>query len=231
MARTLWGKARSDLETTQWSRVMNAGQDDSREALSELCQAYWQPIYWFVRRRGFTAEQAEDLTQTFLASLLAPGALAQVDPQRGRFRDWLRAAVANFLSSEVHLRRARKRNDHARFTLDVAAAEEGLRRESLAELPPDQLFDRRWALSVTTRAFARVREDYVREGKADLFAQLEGALAGEAPADNAQRYSRQRMAKAIQERYRRYLREEIAETVPRGDEVDDEIRLLLDALG
>jgi hypothetical protein len=245
MARTLWGKARSDLETTQWRRIIKAGDNAAREGLTELCEAYWQPVYRFVRARGFARAEAENLTQKFLASLLAPGALARFDPQLGRFRDWVRASLSHFLGNELAYRRLQKRGGAQRriaLDRDVAAAEEeALERGSAAETP-DRIFDRRWAEAVTARAFARVREDFVRSGQGELFARLERRLAGEAYESVAERQrgpapsgkgllvARHRMRRTMADRYRHYLREEIADTVASCDDVDDEIRLLLEAL-
>jgi RNA polymerase sigma-70 factor (ECF subfamily) len=241
---TPFERARSRFDTTQWSRVIKPGRGGAREALAELCQAYWQPIYGFIRARGFAPPEAEDLTQGLFASLLAPGALARVDPRRGRFRDWLRAAAVHFLCNELDRRRAQRRGGgQVPITLDVDVAEECLRHESQDALTPDRLFDRQWALTVTARALARVRADYVKEGKGEAFARLEGLLSGEdlettdaelsrvlgrTPGDI--RVERCRLKKKIEARYRRYLREEIGETVIGPGAVDDEIRLLLDAL-
>src|SRR6185369_13508424 len=156
---TLWGKARFDLETTQWSRVMKAGQSPAREELAGLCQAYWPPVYRFVRARGFTRGQAEELTQGFFASLLAPGALARFDPQRGRFRAWLRTALGHFLADDLERRRARRRGSPGLVVLDGATAEEEAHEREGPGAPPDRIFDRRWGLAVTTRALARVRAE------------------------------------------------------------------------
>ena len=244
MGRTVGERARARFETTQWSRVIKPGRGGAREALAALCQAYWQPTYCFVRARGFGAVEAEDLTQGFFASLLEPRGLAKVDPERGRFRDWLRAAVKNFLCNELDRRRAQKRGGGmAPITLDVEIAEESLRLESQDALAPDRIFERRWALTVTARALARVREDYAKEGKADLFSRLEAMLSGEevemtdaelaevlGKTPTAIKVERHRMKMKIRALYRHYLREEIRETVADSRAIDAEIRILLDAL-
>jgi RNA polymerase sigma-70 factor (ECF subfamily) len=242
--RTLFEGGRSRFETTQWSRVINPGQGGAREALTELCQAYWQPIYCFIRARGFRPDEADDLTQGLFTSLLAPGALNKIDPRRGRFRDWLRSAAMHFLANELDRRRALKRGGRqVQITIAADIAEESLRIESQEGATPDRIFDRQWALTVTARALDRVREDYRKEGKEEAFARLEGLLSGEgggmtdAELSKALgrtavdlRVERHRLKKKIEARYRRYLREEIGETVAGPDAVDDEIRLLLDAL-
>jgi RNA polymerase sigma-70 factor (ECF subfamily) len=237
-------RAIARFQTTQWSRVIEAGRGGGREALAELCQAYWQPSYCFIRARGFSPDDAEDLTQGLFASLLAPGALDKVDPRRGMFRSWLRSTARHFLCNEVDRRRAKIRGGgQVPISIDGDLAEEGLRLASGEAEMPDRIFDRRWALTVTARALERVRADYVREGKGDAFGRLEKLLSGEeleiTDADLSRllgrtavdlRVERCRMKKRLEARYRRYLREEIGETVAGEREVDDEIRYLLDAL-
>jgi hypothetical protein len=198
-----------------------------------------------MRARGCTRERAEDLTQGLFASLLAPGALARVDPSRGRFRDWLRTAARNFLCNDVDRERAQIRgNGQPTCSLDHDVPEEGLRVAAQDVMTPDRIFDRRWAMTVTSRALARVREDYVRGGKAAAFARLEQLLAGDelevSDADLARaegrtaidlRVERCRMKKRIVAQYRRYLREEVGNTVADDERsIDDEIRYLLNAL-
>jgi RNA polymerase sigma factor (sigma-70 family) len=240
MSRTVWGKARSDLEATQWSRVMKAGQSPAREDLAALCRAYWQPVYRFVRARGFGRADAEDLTQGFFSSLLTPGALARFDPQRGRFRDWLRAALSHFLPDELEHQRARRRGGPGLVTFEGAATEEQAHELEPPGEPADQIFDRRWALAVTARALARVRADFEQAGEGALFAQLADHLAPtvDDPASDvaigeatSARVVRHRALNRLRRRYRRYLREEIAQTVARPGDVDEEIMNLLEALG
>ena len=88
--------------TTRWSLVLAAGLSsgtEAREALSSLIEAYWYPLYAFIRRRGYPADQAYDLTQGFFARLLEKSDFATVDPKRGRFRSWLLASVTSRRSS------------------------------------------------------------------------------------------------------------------------------------
>jgi RNA polymerase sigma-70 factor (ECF subfamily) len=240
----LFRRAIARFQTTQWSRVIEAGRGGGRDALAELCQAYWQPIYCFIRARGFCPADAEDLTQGLFASLLAPGALDNVDPRRGRFRSWLRSTARHFLCNELDRRRAKSRGGgQLPISIDGEQAEESLRLASKEADMPDRIFDRGWALTVTARALERVRADYVREGKGEAFGRLERLLSGEeletTDAELSRvlgrtavdlRVERCRMKKRLEARYRRYLREEIGETVARAHEVDDEIRHLLDAL-
>jgi DNA-directed RNA polymerase specialized sigma24 family protein len=244
MGSSLFERARSSFETTQWTRVIEPGRGGAREALAELCRAYWQPTYGLIRARGFPPAEAEDLTQGLFASLLAPGALARVDARHGRFRDWLRSAAVHFLCNELKRRRALKRGgDRPCMSIDVDGAEETLRSSGEEAPTPDRIFDRQWALTVTARALARVREDFVKEGKGAAFLRLERLLTGEdsettdaelslalGRTPNDLRVERHRLKKKVEERYRDYLREEIGDTVAGPHAVDDEIRLLLDAL-
>lgn len=224
--------------------MIEAGRAGRPDALAELCRAYWQPIYCFIRARGFPPEDAEDLTQGLFVTLLAPGALDRVDPRRGAFRNWLRAAARHYLCNELDRRRRKIRGGgQAPISIDSELAEEGLRLASCEAQTPDRIFDRRWALMVTARALERVRAEYAREGKQEAFSRLETLLSGEElPMTDAElssmlgrtavdlRVERCRMKKKLEARYRRYLREEIGVTVADPRDVDNEIRYLLDAL-
>jgi DNA-directed RNA polymerase specialized sigma24 family protein len=244
MSRTLFERAWPQFETTEWSAVIEPGRRGARSALAELCHAYWQPTYCFIRARGFAPDEAEDLTQGLFASLLAPGALAGVDETRGRFRDWLRAAAKSFLSNEIKRAKALKRGGgHPRLIIDVDVAEETLRHETQEAFTPDRVFDRQWARTVATRARARLLEECVKGGKRDAFLRLESLLVDEAAevtdaelskllgrTPNDLRVERHRLKQRLQALYREYIREEIGDTVSAPDAVDDEIRFLLHAL-
>ena len=231
------------FKTTQWGRIIQASQGNAPEALAELCQAYREPVYSYLRSRGFGHEVAEDLTQGLFASLLAPGKLAQADPGRGRFRDWLRKAAENHSCNHLDHTRALKRGgreEHLSIGPDIH--EESIREASREPASPDRIFDRYWANTVIARALTRLRDDYVSEGKGDLFDHTEGILSQEGPcatdAEFAQiakkttiaiRVARHRLKEDMQPRFRRYLREEIGLTVEGPDAIDDELRILIDA--
>ena len=229
--------------TTHWSVVLGAGQRDlagATAALERLCRTYWYPIYAFVRRRGADQHEAEDLTQAFFAFLLEKDTLKKVDRQKGKFRTFLLAALTNFLANEWDKRQTLKRGGQRQIiSLDEAAAEGLYLREPTDSLTPEKLFERRWASTVVEQVLARLKQEYVEGGKADLFAKLESALTGEVAAgayaewasalgtsEGAVKVALHR----IRRRFGELLRSEIAHTVSSPEEIDDEIRHLFAAI-
>jgi RNA polymerase sigma-70 factor (ECF subfamily) len=229
--------------TTHWSLIVAAREGDSpeaRQALSQLCEAYWYPLYAYIRRRGRTADEAQDLTQAFFARLLERDFFGAADPAKGRFRAFLLTACKNFLANEHDRACAEKRGGGAPISLSVEGAEERYRREPSHDLTPDQAFERRWALTLLDRVLARVREEFAARGKGELFDRLRLYLVGDRGAPPQQRAASElglsvgALKVAVHRMRRRYgelLREEIAQTVGGPDEVEDEIRALFAALG
>ncbi len=229
---------------TRWSIVLAAGGDraasGTRRALEELAQAYWFPLYAFVRRQGEGPAQAEDLVQEFFRALLEKKYLSQVDRSKGRFRSFLLAAMKHFLSKERDKARARKRGGGLPVVaLDALDAEARYALEPADNMTPDRLFDRRWALTVLDQVVARLRGEYGRQGKADLYQAIECCLAGGAGAVNYAGLARElKMTEGavrvavhrLRRRYRELLRAEIAQTVGSPGEVEEEIAYLLDCL-
>ena len=238
-------EARSRFEATQWTRVIEAGQRGNRQALTVLCQGYWQPIYGFIRARGFDAERARDLTQGDFTEVLSPRGLSKVRRNCGHFRNWLRrVAVSHVCNVLAHERAAVWGGNAVHVTIDVDVAEEELRLDATEMARPDRLFDRCWARAVTSQALARVREDFAQRGRARLFARFEAILSGDDDSDGETdaelgemlgwsavhvRVDRCRMKKEAVMLYKRYLRAEVGRTVA-GVAVDDELRLLSQAL-
>jgi len=229
--------------TTRWSLVAAAGDPaapDSRQALAELCRAYWYPVYAYVRRRGHDHHAAQDLTQAFFARLLEKNDLAAADRTRGRFRSYLLTACQHFLANEHDRETARKRGGgKAHLPLDFAGADGRYSREPADEATPERVFDRRWALELLDRAVGELRSEYEQSGRAKLFDALKDCLAGKAEvayADLARQLGMTEGAVKVavhrlRQRYRDRLREAIADTVATPEEVDDEIRDLFAALG
>lgn len=227
---------------TQWSMVLAAGlkSGPSAEALEKLCRAYWPPIHAHVRRLGYGPHDAQDLTQEFFSRILADASLSSVEPQKGRFRSWLLAVLKHFLLNEWKRNSAQKRGGgRAIFSLD--AMEPSLREacEPREAETPESAYERRWAETVLARANARIRHEYEAAGLAERFEVLKAYLiqgtGGVAYADSAARLgiSESAVKSAIyklRQRYGAVLRAEIAQTVERPEEVDDEIRCLLQAL-
>lgn len=229
--------------TTRWSRVIAAGDPDAprgRESLADLCDAYWYPLYAYIRRRGYGPEQACDLTQDFFARALEKGLLAKADPTRGRFRAFLRAVCAHYLANRRDRELAQKRGGgRVALAIDGAAAEDRYALELADELTAERIFDRSWALTLLGRVLDRLGREYEEAGKATTFAVLRGALDGDtetAPyaaiaarlgtSEGAARVAAHRLRR----RYGELLRREIEATLADPAEVDDEIRDLFVAL-
>jgi RNA polymerase sigma-70 factor (ECF subfamily) len=205
-----------------------------------LCEVYWYPVYAFVRRAGFDADAAQDLTQEFFSRLLEKHYLRDADPSRGRFRSFLLASVKHFLSNERDRISAVKRGGRvAVVPLEIETAEGLYAREIPDEETPDRVFERRWATTLLTRTLERLRTEYEEAGRGSVFQRLEGHLTGEretlpyaqlaaelGSTEGAIKVAVHRLRK----RFGAVLREEIAETVSSPEEVDAEIRELFRAV-
>jgi RNA polymerase sigma-70 factor (ECF subfamily) len=220
-----------------------AGDPDApqaRESIAELCEAYWYPLYAFIRRRGHDPEKARDLTQEFFADALEKRLLAEADPSRGRFRSFLRTVCAHFLANRRDWENARKRGGgRAVLPIDTVGAEARYACELADGLTPDRIFDRSWALTLLGRVVDELRREYDEAGKAATFEALLGVLAGDpdvpsyaavaarlGTTEGAARVAAHRLRR----RYGELLRREIASTLAEPAEVDDEIRDLFAAL-
>ena len=227
----------SQFPGTHWSVVLAAGDPQSpasARALETLCRTYWFPLYAFVRRRGCSPEDAQDLTQEFLARLLSTHALSTVQPAEGRFRSFLLASLNHFLANEWDKARTLKRGG-GRTIVSLDAAETRYRVEPNEGVSPDRLFERQWALTLLAQVATRLREDYAAAGRGSLFEALHIYLSGEKGLppyrETADRLglSCDAVKKAVERlrhRYGKLLREEIAHTVGDPAEVDEEIRYL-----
>ncbi|HZL89378.1 MAG TPA: sigma-70 family RNA polymerase sigma factor [Pirellulaceae bacterium] len=230
--------------TTRWSIVLAAGKDsstESRAALVSLCEAYWYPLYAYTRRRGYDADAAQDLTQEFFTRLLDKEYVKAADPQRGRFRSFLLASLNHFLANEWRREQAQKRGGGQKIlSLDFADGEGRLSLEPASQLTPEKIYERRWALTLITQALARLREEYTAGGKLPLLEKLQPFLGGQGDAapykeTAAELGLSEGAVKVAVHRLRRrcrdFLRAEIAQTVSRPEEVEEELRDLLAALG
>jgi DNA-directed RNA polymerase specialized sigma24 family protein len=228
--------------TTSWTMVAAAGHNTSNcaAALGASCSAYWLPLYAFVRKKGYSREDSEDLTQAFFARVLDHGVLSEARRERGRFRSFLLASVTHFLTNEWDRSQAQKRGGGcAILSFDFVVAEENYGREPANELTPEALFERKWAFALLQRVLARHRDEYVRRGQAAHFDALKIFITGDQDrrsyreAAAALDMSDAAMRTAVHRLRRRYaelVREEIARTVADPEEVDAEIRFLLSAL-
>jgi len=223
--------------TTHWSVVLAAKEGDASKmvvALEKLCRTYWPPLYAYMRRDGNDATEAQDLTQEFFGRLLARDYLQQLRHQQGKFRSFLLAYLKNFLSEQRRRTGAQKRGGKCVFvSLNEPAGEDGYLREPVDDLTPDQVFERRWAQAVLQTALDRLREEYAARDQAALFELLQNyqprepggrsyAQLGDdlAMTEAAVKSAVQRM----RQRHRELLREEIAHTVTRPEEIEEELR-------
>jgi RNA polymerase sigma-70 factor (ECF subfamily) len=229
--------------TTHWSVVLAARRSDTtraQAALARLCQTYWYPLYAYVRRRGYEAHDAQDLTQEFFARLLAQNWLAQADRERGRFRTFLLAALSHFLANEWDKARAQKRGGAVQIVpLQLDTAETRYGHEPADPLTPEQCFDRRWALALLDEVLNRLRAEQLAAGTAEMFDALKPCLVGDRQAQPyAELAARLGMTEGavkvavhrLRQRYRQLLREEIANTVATPEEVNDEMHHLFAVL-
>jgi len=226
--------------TTNWSVVLAAGQGSGAEgaqALEQLCRTYWYPLYAFVRRAGHAPADAEDLTQEFFARFLEKGYFGRGDPARGRFRSYLLACLKHFLSEQWRrARRLKREGGQTILSWDSRTAEERYRLEPEDPMTPENVYDRRWALTLLERALDRLGKEQAAAGKAEAFARLKNSLWGEGDATGYAELAARLgttegtikvMVHRLRHRYREVLREEVAQTVASGESVDEELRHLI----
>lgn len=235
------GRERETLfVSTRWTLVLQAGRDsslESEEALEELCRTYWFPLYAFVRRRGYSKEDAEDLVQGFFQRLLDKKSLQDVSSDRGKFRAFLLACLKHYLANEWDRAGRQKRGGAATpFSLDWADAHARYERALADDLSPDRLYDRAWAILLLERVLGHLRAEntehlslfdglklYLTVGKSAIpYAEAAAALG---LTEAAARVAVHRLRR----RYRELLREELAQTLSRPDQLEEEMRALLGA--
>lgn len=209
-------------------------------ALAELCGTYWYPLYAFVRRKGHSPPDAQDLTQAFFARLLDKNYAAQADRERGRFRTYLLAALTHFLADEWDKTRRLKRGGGREIiSFDAVSAEERYRLEPVDQLDAAKLYERRWVTTLFDQVLARLEEELRDSGKGELFEGLKSSLlAEETGLSYAELGARLGMKEdavkqavhRMRRRYRELFREEIAQTVAGPGEVEDELKYLFAVL-
>jgi RNA polymerase sigma-70 factor (ECF subfamily) len=229
------------FQTTRWSLIAAAAGITAQApaALEELCKTYWAPVYSYVRQHGHSWADAQDLAQGFFTSLLQRNDLASVDRRRGRFRNWLLGALKNFLSKHWRHEHAQKRGGGiVVVSIDELAAGGGNPDEPTDPFTPEQLYDRRWALDLLSRALDRLEREYEAEGHGERFTQLRDFLVGNEPSyeELASRLGSSTPSALrvevyrLRRRCRDLVRREIADTVERSADVEDELRYLLAAV-
>jgi RNA polymerase sigma-70 factor (ECF subfamily) len=229
------------FRTTHWSDVLAAGEQGSaqgREALARLCHIYWLPVCAFIRKRGYIPDHAKDLTQDFFETFLERNSVARAVRDRGRFRSFLMTSVENFLRNAHERSQAQKRGGEQSFVplhhLDLEEAYQSY--DIASDSDPARDFEVRWALAVLDRVMERLREEFAKDARAELFDGLEAHLLGEVDSAPYLALSERfgfsvanvkTIALRLRRRYRLLLRDEIAQTVAQPGEIDEELRYLM----
>ena len=233
--------SRGTFVTTRWTHVLSAQGDstDAKSALSDLCAAYYAPVFQFLHREGRTEDQARELTQEFFARLLTNGGVNSVDPKRGRFRSFLLGAVKHFLG-DMRDRELAARRGGGQTPVSIDSendTESGLQLPDSSRPSPDLLFDRQWAVTLLDRALKQLAAE--NNDKVDQFETLKPWLTGDAE-DLSQREAAGRLGMnegaikvavhRLRRRFRELVKAEIAATTGDSSQVRDELRYLLEVL-
>lgn len=225
--------------TTHWSVVLAAGQQDPArclDALEKLCRTYWYPLYAYVRRKGFTPDDAQDATQSFFEYFLEKGSFAKANQTRGKFRSFLLASLDNFLKDRTKYTNAQKRGaGQPVISIDEASAEQYYNCEPLDTRDPARAYERDWAMTVLTRSLDGLKAGLQAEGRAERFEDLKPFLLEEEDADYTQVATKLGMSvgaartavSRLRDRFRDLLVEEISHTVDTPEEVEAEINYLI----
>lgn len=231
----------AQFPTTRWTMVVAAGdpnRKEARSALASLCENYWYPLYAYLRRRGYSADQTQDLTQDFFIRMLEGRYLERADPEKGRFRAFLLTSLKFFVADEHDRHRARKRRGGGVISFEFSSGEERYQREPAHEETPERIFERSWALALLDRVVERLRNEFVQHGRPEHFQQLKVFLLGHSDAPYAALAREMNTSEGalkvaihrLRKRYRVLFRQEIADTVVDLAEVESELRFLADAL-
>ncbi|MGA7274326.1 MAG: sigma-70 family RNA polymerase sigma factor [Candidatus Udaeobacter sp.] len=231
--------------TTRWSVVLSCADSEvesaaARDALSELCKTYWRPIFTYICRRGYSPEDAEDLTQDFFTNLLKGPLLQRADPERGRFRSLLLKALQDFLGHAKEKLHARKRGGDVRFVswddwIAEAPSQLSISPQALNSWSPERLYDLRWAATVVEQALQRLREECQSKRRLRLFETLSVYLATDRADVSYQNLATmlgiaesavKKQLHNLRRRYRWLLWDEVAQTVQNPNDVEGEIRHL-----
>ena len=234
------GAGGAQFATTHWSVVLAAGHGSAPGApvaLEQLCRTYWYPLYAYLRREGHSVEDAEDLVQGFFLHLLRKDVIQTAEPGRGRFRSFLLGTLKHFLSDARGKAGAQKRGGGQQvISWDLVSAEHRFQQEPADEASPDQLFERRWALTLLEQALDRLQAECVSEARGEVFEHLRAFVTGEqgprSYADAAAELglSLSAVKSAIfrlRHRYHELVREEVGHTVAEPGELEDELRYML----
>jgi RNA polymerase sigma-70 factor (ECF subfamily) len=234
----------SPFDVTQWTlirRAANATSDEAHAALEALCRSYWQPLYGYIRRRGYKTEDAQDLTQSFFARLLDKNYLAAVDRRKGKFRSFLLASLEHFLLNHHRDSKAQKRGGGASFVSFDETFDEAIcaNNPAFQVADPEHFFEQQWAIAVLTQALNRLQAEFLKSNPPALYEDLKVAITFEgsdssyakiaakhdlSPAAVKQSVYRWRI------RFGECLKAELANTVSTPEEIEEELRALFAAV-
>lgn len=233
------------FSTTRWSVVLAcvdsvAGKETAHKALADLCKTYWRPIFAFICRRGYSVPDAQDLTQDFFLMVLEGDLLKRADPTRGRFRSLLLKALQNFLVDDSIRKHARKRGGEMKFVswdewMTEAPSNLAITAQEAEAWPPEKFFDVRWAATAVEHALRRLGEECEARGHRRVFDVLSDCLAAERQDISYPKLGKtlgipeaavKRLVHQLRQRYRALLREEVAQTLEKPEDVNEELRYL-----
>jgi len=228
-----------DFTETRWSVIARASGVPSApavEALNQLCRTYWFPVYAYVRKRGYSPHDAQDLTQEFFLRLIEKRAYASANRKAGRFRAFLITALKNFLTDEWRKATAAKRGGSASLlSLDQGDAEARYQSETATDLTPDAIFQRRWSLTILSGALDNLAKEHRKAGKERPFELLKPFLTGEGTGEEREAVAAalettttnvRMMVHRTRKRFRQLVRQEVLQTVTNPEDAEDEMRHL-----
>ena len=235
--------------TTRWSVILSCsdlegGEQKTRKALADLCKIYWRPVFAFICHRGQSVPDAQDLTQDFFVRVLKGQLLQRADPNRGRFRSLMLRALQDFLRDAAEKRHTRKRGRDVQFVswddwMAEAPSRLSVPTQNSETWSPERIFDVRWAATVVERALRRLGDECEKRGRRRVFDVLSVCLTAEREDVRYAKFSKtlglsvvalKSLVHRLRERYRALLREEVARTVEKPSEIEDELRYLCSAL-
>ena len=235
--------AQGKFATTHWSVIRAAAEctsDGAIEALAKLCQSYWYPLYFYVRRLGHQPDDAQDLTQEFFWRVLEKRYLCAADPEKGRFRSFLLTALKRFMANQWDkVTRQKRGGDQVFLSLQERDVEGRYLAEPADYGTPEKAYDRRWALALLEKVVHKLEREFISTGRGHLFLALKPWItAYDDPAAYPQAAAQLKMTQGalrvavcrLRQRYRETLRAEIGNTVSQPDDIDEEIRYLFAAL-
>jgi RNA polymerase sigma-70 factor (ECF subfamily) len=223
------------------NRLQDSTPGEASVALSHLCELYWQPLYAYLRGRGYGADEAMDLVQSFFVHLLESGALGRVDPSKGRFRSFLVASIKNFVAKHHRHEGAKKRAPALRITsLDAETAERRYVDFARDEVTPEVQFERNWAIALIERSVERLREEECEAGRDRAFEELSDHVLGAVKRPPYREVAENLglsvaatkvRASRLRKRLGVLLCREVRATVAEEEEVASEVRHLLELWG